>query len=124
MEPITINIRDLIRDDLKSLRQNCRVTKCPGNCGARAQEKIPPEPRRAGVSDAIGPGKGHWTKAGKRIRFQIQLDAALFDLFEIERNQAGLSGQELLTKILFNRYGHPRLSFEQKSTIKEIDHGK
>lgn len=119
MEPITINIRDLIKDDLKSLRQNYRVTKCPGNCGARDQEKVPPEPRRAGASDAIGPGKGHWTKAGKRRRFQIQLDEALFDLFEIERNQAGLSGQELLTKILFNRYGLPRLSFEQKRTIKE-----
>ncbi len=124
MDPITIDIRDLIKDDLKRLRQNCRITKCPGNCGARALEKVPPDPRRAGASDGIGPGTGHWTKAGERKRFQFQMDAVLSELFEIEQKSLGISGQRLLTQILYNRYGCPPLSFQRKRKIKEIYHGK
>ena len=114
MNPTTIDIHGLIKDYLKSLRQNCRVTKCPGNCGARNQEKIPPEPRRSGASDDIGPGKGPWTKAGERKRFGFQMDAVLSDLFEVEQKSLGISGQRLLTQILYNRYGCPKLSFQQK----------
>ncbi|AFM27819.1 hypothetical protein [Desulfomonile tiedjei] len=103
------DLRNLIRKEMKTMIDaigaNHANTATVANTAQITESDIPP---------AI-------PKVAKTKRFQgeratlpgCRIDKVLADLFEDERKEARISASELMQRILWNRYGHPKLSFEE-----------
>lgn len=84
-------------------------------CGSqeKAGERMPPAAPCVDGKIVRGPNGGPSHKqTGSRGRLSCVLDDALVSLFEEERRTRGLTISKLVSIILWNRYGCPKLSFE------------
>lgn len=84
-------------------------------CGslARTDERMPPDAPLVDGKTNRGPNGGPSHKqVGSRGRLSIVLDDAVLSMFEEERRTRGLTISKLVSIILWNRYGCPKLSFE------------
>ena len=79
----------------------------------QGDEELPPEPATL---------KGAWKGRKENRRYEritITLDETLARLFTKEAKKRGLSEGKLMDAILWNRYGRPKLSYEEKASVTE-----
>lgn len=74
----------------------------------REDEEIPPEP-----TTVKGEGKGRKENRDYE-RITVAIDTELAALFKQEMSDKGLSSGKLLDRILWNRYGKPKLSYQDE----------
>lgn len=113
-EAMQAEARAVLPRNTRSILANKSSKGCV--CAGQEQvgERMPPDAPCVDGKIVRGPNGGPSHKqTGSRGRLSCALDDAIVTLFEEERRTRGLTISKLVSIILWNRYGCPKLSFEK-----------